>query len=69
MDGRNALGSQFWEGQLCMSLKDGSVCFLFENTGTGSTFYGKGFEMLRVLEENFCLSNIPNIYHSSCPVQ
>jgi hypothetical protein len=31
-DGRNALASLFWEGQICTSLKDGSVRYLFENT-------------------------------------
>jgi hypothetical protein len=32
-----------------MLLKDGPACFLSENTG--STFYGKGFKMLQVLED------------------
>jgi hypothetical protein len=50
-DVQNALASQYWEGQLWAALKDGPVCFLFENTG--STFYGKGFEMLQVLKDHF----------------
>jgi hypothetical protein len=60
MDECNALASQFWEGQLRTSLKDGTVCFLFDNTG--STLYGKGFEMLQVLEENFCPLSISNSF-------
>jgi hypothetical protein len=43
-DSRNALASQFWEVQLRTSLRDGPARFLFENTGT--TYFGKGFEML-----------------------
>jgi hypothetical protein len=57
-DTHNTLVSQYWEGQLCTSLKGGSVWFLFENTG--STFYSKGFEMLQLLEDNFCPSFISN---------
>ncbi len=60
MDDRNALASQFWEGQLRTSLKDGTVCYLFENTG--STYFGKGFEMLQVLEDNFCPLSISNLF-------
>ena len=42
-DSRNALASQFWEGQIRTALKDGGdTRFLFENTG--STYYDKGFE-------------------------
>ncbi len=59
-DAHNAMARQFWEGQLRISLKDGSVWFLFENMG--STFYGKGFEMLQLLEDNFCPSSISNTY-------
>jgi hypothetical protein len=59
-DARNALASQYWEGQLWAALKDGPVCFLFENTG--STFYGMGFEMLQVLEDHFCPSSISNSF-------
>jgi hypothetical protein len=59
-DSANALASQFWEGQLRTALKDGPARFLFENTG--STFYDKGFEMLQVLEDNFCPSSISNTF-------
>ena len=59
-DSRNALASQFWEGQLRTSLKDGPARFLFENTGT--TYFGKGFEMLQVLEDHFRPSSISNSF-------
>ncbi len=60
MDAWNALARQFWEGQLWTALKDGPVCFLFKSMG--STFYGKGFEMLQVLEEHFHPSSISNSF-------
>ena len=56
----NSLASQFWEGQLRMALKDGSVRHLFEKTG--SKYFGKGFEMLQVLEDNFRPSSISNSF-------
>jgi hypothetical protein len=59
-DDRNTHASQFCEGQLRTSLKDGTVCYLFENTG--STYFGKGFEMLQVLEDNFCPLSISNLF-------
>ncbi len=59
-DARNALASQYWEGQLRAALKDVPIRFLFKNTG--STFYGKGFEMLQVLEDHFHPSSIFNSF-------
>ncbi len=59
-DGRNALASQFWEGQIRTSLKDGSVCYLFENTD--SKYFGKGFKMIQILEDNFRPSSISNSF-------
>jgi hypothetical protein len=59
-DARNALASQCWEGQLCAALKDGPIRFLFENTG--STFYGKGFEMIQVHKDHFPPSSISNSF-------
>jgi hypothetical protein len=59
-DARSALTSQFWEGQLQTALKDGPARFLFKNTG--STFYGKGFEMLQVLKDHFHPSSISNSF-------
>ncbi len=58
-DGHNALASQFWEGRIRTSLlKDGLVRYLFENTN--SKYFGKGFEMIQVLEDNFHPSSISN---------
>jgi len=59
-DERNSLASQFWEGHLQAAIKDRPARFLFENTG--STFYGKGFEILQVLEDHFCPSSISNLF-------
>jgi hypothetical protein len=56
----NALASQFWEGQIRTSLKDGLVCYLFENTD--SKYFGKGFKMIQVLEDNFRPSSISNLF-------
>ncbi len=59
-DGRIALASLIWEGQLCTSLTGGYVCFIFKNTG--STFHGKGFEILLVLEDDFHPLSISNTF-------
>ena len=59
-EARNAVASQFWEGQLRAAIKDGPTRFLFKNTGT--TFYGKGFEMLQILEDHFCPSTISHSF-------
>jgi hypothetical protein len=48
----NSLASQYWEGQLLMAVRDGPVRFLFDNTG--DLYHGHGFEMLAILEANFC---------------
>ncbi len=60
MDAWNAFASQFWEGQLRSAFKDGPVHFLFKNMGP--TFYGKGFEILQVLEDHFHPSSISNSF-------
>jgi hypothetical protein len=57
-DPLNALASQVWEGKIRTVLKDGPARFLFENTG--STYFDKSFEMLQILEDNFCSSSISN---------
>ncbi len=59
-DVRNALASQYGEGQLRAALEDGPVHFLVKNTG--STFYGKGFEMLQVLKDHSRPSSISNSF-------
>ncbi len=59
-DGRNSLASQFWEGQIRTSLRDGLVRYLFENTN--SKYFGKGFEMIQVLKDNFNPFSISNSF-------
>ncbi len=59
-DPPNSIASQFWEGQLRTAMKDGFVRHLFENTDT--KYFGKGFEMLQVLEDDFCPSSISNSF-------
>jgi hypothetical protein len=59
-DTRNSIASRFWEGQLRTALKDGCARHLFENTDT--KYFGKGFEMLQVLEDNFRPSSISNSF-------
>jgi hypothetical protein len=51
-DTANSLASQYWEGQLLMVVWEGPVRFLFDNTG--DLYHGHGFEMLAILEANFC---------------
>ncbi len=46
-DASNAEASRAWEDQLCLALKDGGLCHLFENKG--STYHSWGFKMLNAL--------------------
>jgi hypothetical protein len=46
--------SLFWEGQIRVAVRDGSLQFLFYNIG--SVYHGKGFEMLTALEQ-YCHPN------------
>ncbi len=41
IDATNFEASQAWEGQLSSAVKDGSICFLFENKG--SLYHCRGF--------------------------
>ncbi len=67
-DSRNALASQFGEGQIRTALKDGGDArFLFENTGT--MYYDKGFEMLQVLEDHYRPSSLQHVHHSALSIQ
>ncbi len=50
MDPSNAEASRVWEGQICLSVKDGSLCFLFEKKG--DLFHGRGFKMLAALNQH-----------------
>ncbi len=62
MDPSNAEASRIWEGQICMAIKDGSLCFLFENKG--DLFHGRGFEMLATLDQHCCPNTISNAFSS-----
>lgn len=59
-DSSNTEASQFWEGQICVAVKDGALHFLFENTG--SKFHGKGFKMLAVLNQHCCPDSVVNVF-------
>jgi hypothetical protein len=59
-DSANAEASQYWEGQLRVAIKNGGLHFLFENTG--SRFYGKGFEMLAVLNQHCRPDSVTNAF-------
>jgi hypothetical protein len=50
MDAASLDASRAWEGQLRLGIKDGNLCFLFENKG--SLLYSCGFEMLAALIQN-----------------
>jgi hypothetical protein len=57
-DAANAEASRAWEGQLRLAIKNGNLCFLFENKE--NQFHGRGFEMLAALIQHcrlhlFCL--------------
>jgi hypothetical protein len=51
-DTANSLVSQYWEGHLWMAIRDGLAWFLFDHTE--DLYYGRGFEMLAILQANFC---------------
>ncbi len=55
---RNAEASCFWEGQIWVAFQEGSLRFLFENKG--STYDGKGFEMLAALNQHCCPDSVLN---------
>jgi hypothetical protein len=57
-DPSNAEASRYWEGQLRIAVKNGGLCFLFENTG--SRFHGKGFEMIDVLNQHCRPDSVTN---------
>jgi hypothetical protein len=51
----NLEASGMWEGQLCIAVKDGLLCYLFENKG--NLYNGHGFEMLAVQSQH-CLPDL-----------
>ncbi len=61
-DAANADASRAWEGQLCLAVKDGNLCFLFKNKGT--QFHGRGFEMLAALTQHCWPDTVSNAFAS-----
>jgi hypothetical protein len=62
MDPLNADASRIWEGKIHMAIKDGSLCFLFENKG--DLFHGHGFKMLATLDQHCHPDIISNAFSS-----
>ena len=61
-DAINLEASQAWQGQLRMAVKDGNLCFLFENKG--ALFHGRGFEMLATLMQHCRPDSVSNAFTS-----
>jgi hypothetical protein len=61
-DAANLDASCTWEGQLCLAVKDGTLCFLFDNKGT--QYHGRGFEMLATLTQHCRPDTIYNAFAS-----
>ena len=59
-DPSNAEASHYWEGQLQGVLKNGGLCFLFDNTG--SHFHGKFFKMIDVLNRHCRPDSVTNAF-------
>ncbi len=59
-DPSNAEASRVWEGQICLAVKDGSLCFLFENKG--DQFHGHGFKMLATLDQHCHPDTLSNVF-------
>jgi hypothetical protein len=51
-----------WEGQLCLAMKDGSLCYLFKNKG--NLYNGHGFKMLAALSQHCHPDLIANAFTS-----
>jgi hypothetical protein len=62
MDLFNLDASQMWEGQLCLSVKDGSLHYLFKNKG--DQYNGCGFKMLAVLTQHCRPDSMSNVFTS-----
>jgi hypothetical protein len=58
----NFEASRLWEGQLCLAVKDGELCFLFENKG--DTYNGHGFKMLAARNACCHLNSVANAFSS-----
>jgi hypothetical protein len=61
-DANNQEASQAWEGKLCLAIKDGTLCFLFENKG--SLYHGCGFEILATLMQHCRHDMVSNAFTS-----
>ncbi len=58
----NFEASHLWKGQLCLVVKDGELCFLFENKG--DTYIGRGFEMLAACNACCHPNSVANAFSS-----
>jgi hypothetical protein len=56
----NSEAIHFWEGLICVAVKDGSLCFLFNNKGM--LYHGKGFEMLAALDQHCHPDTVMNAF-------
>ncbi len=56
----NLDASRAWEGQLRLTVKEGSLCFFFKNKG--SLYHGRGFEILDTLMQHCCPDTVSNAF-------
>ena len=61
-DAANQEASQAWEGQQHLAVKDGTLCFLFENKM--SLNHGRGFKMLVALMQHCGPNTVSNAFAS-----
>jgi hypothetical protein len=61
-DANNQEASREWEGQLHLTVKDGTLRFLFENKG--SLYHGRSFEMLAILMQHCRPDMVSNAFTS-----
>jgi hypothetical protein len=59
-DSTNAKASCFWEGQIHVTVQEGSLHFLFQNKG--SLYDGKGFKMLDALNQHCHPDSVANAF-------
>jgi hypothetical protein len=59
-DSRNAEASSYWEGQIRVTVQDGSLHFLFKNKGL--LYNGKGFKMLAALNQHCHPDSVANAF-------
>jgi hypothetical protein len=58
----NLEASRMWKGQLCLTMKDGLLRYLFENKG--DLYNGRGFEMLAALSQHCRPDLVTNAFTS-----